>query len=75
MLGWIGPGFSCSSPEFRGHSGGPIDISILRRGRLESGGGKAPGPFALNMYIPGASVVPGSVLNGYKFVMTLRINH
>lgn len=76
MLGWIGPGFSCSSPEYRGHSGGPIDISILGRGRLESGGGKAPGPLALNMYIPGGLLwLPGSVLNGYKSVMTLRINH
>lgn len=56
MLGWIGPGFSCSSPEYRGHSGGPIDISILGRGRLESGGRKAPGPLALNMYVPGTSV-------------------
>lgn len=56
MLGWIGPGFSCSSPEYRGHSGGPVDINILGRGRLESGGGRAPGPLALNMYIPGGSV-------------------
>lgn len=56
VLGWVGPGFSCSSPEYRGHSGGPVDISILGRGRLESGGTRAPGPLALNIDIPGASV-------------------
>lgn len=27
-----GPMDSCSSPEYRGHSGGPVDISILGRG-------------------------------------------
>lgn len=75
VLGWIGPGFSCSSPEYRGHSGGPVDISILGRGgwNLEAEEHLALLPWMCTFL--GVLWLPGSVLNGYKSIVILRVNH
>lgn len=75
LLGWIGPGFSCSSPEYRGHSGGPVDISILGRGgwNLEAEEHLALLPWMCTFL--GVLWLSGSVLNGYKSIVTLRVNH
>lgn len=70
-----GPMDSCSSPEYRGHSGGPVDISILGRGgwNLEAEEHLALLPSTCTFL--GVLWLPGSVLNGYKSVVTLRVNH